>query len=209
MNKVRVQETNRLPQIRCRTRLITMEEPVDVKVGRPKTWAIEMLLALMPWQLNASDAMATASAYATDELLERLLQTPLFLVPTTFAELGLSGFTQASSDSGSNIELRSDPLVTRDGTKLAFVAYRVSPNDRTRINFLYVEMSGNSCYPLANLQDRYELQLFIAPPNPHSGSIVDSVNQNLYRAAYTGGELMVKSDGTLRRCVVSLHRSRY
>lgn len=176
---------------------------------RRVSWALASFLVLIPPMAPGSEAKVAASAYSMSELLKVLLQTPFPLESRAFSELGVSGFSQVGSNRSLNSEFRSDPVMTRDGATLAFLAYRVRPQDRNAVNFFFIQMADDSCYPMSKLDGRYELKEFIAPPNPHSGSVVDSVNRNLYRAAYSGGELMVRLDGTSKRCVVSLSRSRY
>lgn len=173
------------------------------------SWALGGLFVVVAHPIFESEAQAAASSYETDDFLEKLLQTPFPFEPSAFLALGVSGFSQVGPDSSLNIEYRSDPVMMRDGTTAAFVAYRVGSKEERRANFVLVQMAVGSCYPLSKLQKRYGLEVFITPPNPHSASIVASVNKNLYRAAYAGGELMVKSDGTAKSCVVSLSRSRY
>lgn len=167
------------------------------------------LMLAVSFQASAEDLSLPKdkSKVSLDEFAQALIEAPWPLGFDYFRGVGVAEFKQQGSSNTDPIVFRSGPVETSDGYRIAYTEFRIPPRLVQGINFYYAQLEEGRCYPVARLKEKYALERFIYPPNPHNAVAERASRQSGYRLRSNGTVLHFTADGSDNDCLVSFYRS--
>lgn len=182
---------------------------MNLKLSRRYLLPLFGLMLSVSFQASAEDPSLRKdkSQGSLDEIVQALIDAPWPLGFDYFRRVGIAEFKQQGSSNADPIVFRSGPVETSDGYRIAYTEFRIPPRLVEGINFYYGQLEEGRCYPAARLKEKYALERFIYPPNPHNAVAERTRRQSGYQLRSSGTVLHFTADGSDDDCLVSFYRS--
>ena len=172
----------------------------------PSLFGLMLALSFQASAENPSQPKDKSKA-SLDEIVQNLIDAPWPLGFDYFRSIGVAEFKQQGSSNTDPIVFRSGTVETSDGYRIAYTEFRIPPRLVQGINFYYAQLEEGRCYPAARLKEKYALERFIYPPNPHDAVAKRARSQSGYQLRSNGTVLHFTADGSDNDCLVSFYRS--